>query len=74
MKKLFAFIAFMYHFFAYQRPLKLMRKLIEDFNRNLHENGSAEDFNAIGRRFAKQTEIVIYHQAKCNEYKAILNA
>jgi hypothetical protein len=74
MKKLFAFIAFTYHLCAYQRPLKLMHKLAEDSERNIHENGSMEDFEAIGRRFLKQAEIVMYHQAKCDEYKAIINA
>ena len=74
MKKLFAFIAFMYHLHACQRPVKLMKEAHEECIRIVFENGSTEELVALTRRIDYCVERLDYHLAKCEKYQVIIDA
>ena len=80
MKKVFAFMAFVHHYLSYQIPMQLMFKAIEDQKKAADEinqenfiEKTDEALDALNR-FTKWSEVVNYHQAKCDEYREIFES
>lgn len=74
MKKVFAFIAFTYHYSVYQIPMKLMVRAKEEAESIRNGGGTHAEFYAVVQRFYKWALIVDKHQAKCDHYQSIIES
>jgi len=74
MEKRIAKFMFMYHYTTAKNLCELMREADLECQRNIRENGSSEEFEALIKRIDYYLERSDYHLAKCDEYKAIINA
>lgn len=68
MKRLFALVAFLYHYWAYQIPFWLMKKHLHGAIGAFHDEA---EFKRQARKWSACAKVVIEHQAKCDHYRAI---
>lgn len=73
MRKIFAFACFVYHYLAYQIPMKRMNRSLKKAIEAQDEVG-IDNFYKATSAFTASGKKVLAHMSKCDHYRAIIES